>query len=174
MPGGDRHLRVVRRGPPPGPLGEAPRRDFSRAETVALLQGGYYAATGVWPYLSLESFEAVTGPKAEGWLVKTVGGLVGVIGGVLAAAGARRRVTPEIAWLGAGSAAVLAGIDVWYVARRRIPPVYLLDAAAEALLSAGWASAARELEEDGEPDEADDGWPAGPRGRSARGRRRGG
>lgn len=173
MPEGDRHLRVVRRGPPPERRDEAPRRDFSRAETVALVQGGYYAATGVWPYLSLESFEAVTGPKAEGWLVKTVGGLVGVIGAVLASAGARHRVTPEIAWLGAGSAAVLAGIDVWYVARRRIPPVYLLDAAAEAVLSAGWASAARELEGGG-PDEDDDEWAGGPRGRSTRGRRRGG
>jgi hypothetical protein len=122
--------------------GGAPR--LSRAETVAVMQGAFYVATGVWPFVSMRSFEAVTGPKPEHWLVKTVGGLIAVAGGVLVSAGARRRVTPEIAWLGAGCAAVLAGIDTWYVARRRISPVYLLDAAAEGLLAAGWASAARE------------------------------
>jgi hypothetical protein len=75
-----------------------------------------------------------------------VGGLVAVIGGALVSAGLRRRVTPEMTAIGAGTAAVLAGIDVVYAARGRISPVYLGDAAAEALLIAGWASAAREEE----------------------------
>ncbi|HEX8907518.1 MAG TPA: hypothetical protein VF771_21935, partial [Longimicrobiaceae bacterium] len=92
---------------------------FSRAETVAIVQGAWFAATGIWPFLSMESFEDVTGPKEDRWLVKTVGGLVAVIGGALVSAGLRRRVTPEIAAVGAGAAAVLAGIDVVYTARRR-------------------------------------------------------
>ncbi|HEX6750483.1 MAG TPA: hypothetical protein VF092_24555 [Longimicrobium sp.] len=132
---------------------ERPRR-YSRAETVAIVQGAWFAATGIWPFLSMETFEDVTGPKEDRWLVKTVGGLVAVIGGALVSAGLRRRVTPEIAAVGAGAAAVLAGIDVVYTARRRIPPVYLGDAAAEGLLIAGWASAAREreaAEDDGAP-----------------------
>lgn len=112
--------------------------------TVALSQGAYFVATGVWPILHLRSFEAITGPKLEGWLVKTVGGLIGVIGGVITAAGARRRVTPEIRWLAAGAAGALALIDIVYVAKRRISPVYLLDAVPELGLIAAWAlSAAR-------------------------------
>jgi hypothetical protein len=39
----------------------------------------------------------------------------------------------------AGSAAALATIDVVYVAKRRISPVYLLDAIAEIALVAAWA-----------------------------------
>ena len=39
----------------------------------------------------------------------------------------------------AGSAAALAAIDTVYVAKRRISPVYLLDAVAEIALVAGWA-----------------------------------
>jgi hypothetical protein len=39
----------------------------------------------------------------------------------------------------AGSAAALATIDTVYVAKRRISPVYLLDAVAEIALVVGWA-----------------------------------
>lgn len=138
MPASERRLRIVEDGE------TAAARPLSGLETLAVAQGAFYVATGVWPFVSMRSFETVTGPKPERWLVKTVGGLIGVIGGVLASAGARRRVTPEMVVLGAGSAAVLAGIDVWYASKRRISPVYLLDAAAEIGIAAGWALAARE------------------------------
>lgn len=113
------------------------------AQSLAMGQGAYFLATGVWPLLHMKSFEMVTGPKTDDWLVKTVGGVVGVIGGVLMLAAARRRVTPEIALLAAGSAGVLATIDAVYVARGRIAPIYLLDAVAEVGLMAGWGLAVR-------------------------------
>jgi hypothetical protein len=40
--------------------------------------------------------------------------------------------------LAVGSAVALAGIDIVYVAKRRIPPVYLLDALTEVILIALW------------------------------------
>ena len=157
-------LRALR-APSPSLDGDAPSLDrtrprrakpkLSRAEAVAATQGAFYTATGVWPIVGLRSFEAVTGPKPEGWLVKTVGGLIGVAGAAMTSAALRKRVTPEIAMLGAGCAAVLAAIDVVYVARRRISPVYLLDAVAEGVLMAGWASAASELAADVEPNGED-------------------
>lgn len=98
---------------------------------VLLAQGGYYVATGVWPFMSRRSFEAVTGPKAEWWLVQTVGGLVTAIGGALVTAAFRRSTSPELLGLAAGSAITLAGIDVVYVVRGRIAPTYLIDAGAE-------------------------------------------
>ncbi|HEX8245597.1 MAG TPA: hypothetical protein VF541_18945 [Longimicrobium sp.] len=147
MPGDRPPPPVRRRAPSQDVAADGPQR-YSRAETVAIVQGAWFAATGLWPFLSMETFEDVTGPKEDRWLAKTVGGLVAVIGGALVSAGLRRRVTPELAAIGAGTAAVLAGIDVVYAARGRISPVYLGDAAAEALLIAGWASAAREEEEE--------------------------
>src|SRR5919106_4031462 len=81
---------------------------------LAMGQGLYYLATGVWPLVSMRSFEAVTGPKTDRWLVKTVGVLVGVIGAVLISAGRNRRVTTESALLAAGSAAGLAAVDTIY------------------------------------------------------------
>jgi hypothetical protein len=107
---------------------------------VALAQGGYYALSGVWPLVSMGTFERVTGPKVDRWLVQTVGALVLAIGGTLALAGVRRRLTPELALLAASSALGLAVIDGVYVARRRIAPVYLLDALAEGALLLGWAA----------------------------------
>ncbi|HYG67969.1 MAG TPA: hypothetical protein VD838_09930 [Anaeromyxobacteraceae bacterium] len=110
---------------------------------VAIGQGTYWAATGMWPIVHLRSFEAVTGPKSEGWLVKTVGGLITAVGATLVVAGLRRRVTPEIALLGAGSALALGGAGGWYAWRGRIRGIYLADAAVEALLAAAWGLAAR-------------------------------
>jgi hypothetical protein len=106
---------------------------------LARLQAIFYIVTGVWPFVSIRSFEAVTGPKVDRWLVKTVGALVAVIGSALALASRRRQFAPEIVVVAAGSAAALATIDTVYVAKRRISPVYLLDAVAEIALVAGWA-----------------------------------
>jgi uncharacterized membrane protein len=108
--------------------------------SVAQLQGGFWLTTGLWPIVHLRSFERVTGPKPEGWLVKTVGALIAVIGGTLLVAGRRRRLTPELQALGALSAGALAAVDVFYAGIGRIKPIYLADAAVELAFAAGWAA----------------------------------
>jgi hypothetical protein len=110
---------------------------------LALAQGLYYVITGIWPLANVRSFQAVTGPKTDLWLVKTVGVLVAVIGVTLAVGGARRRGGAEMGVLAAGSAAGLAGVDTVYTTKRRIAKIYLLDAVIEALLFASWIVAAR-------------------------------
>src|SRR3954452_20641659 len=97
-------------------------RSGDRQNALAIGQGVYFAATGIWPIVDMRSFEAVTGPKVDKWLVRTVGVLVGVIGGVLVSAAARRRVTAETAGLAIGSAAGLGLIDTIYSAKGRIAP----------------------------------------------------
>ena len=109
---------------------------------LAFGQGLYYLTTGVWPLVSMRSFEAVTGPKVDRWLVKTVGVLVSAIGLALLVAGRRGRVAAESAVLAAGSAAGLAAIDTRYAARGRISKIYLLDAVAEVALVLAWILAA--------------------------------
>jgi hypothetical protein len=111
---------------------------------VLLGQGIYYAATGIAPFVSRRLFERVTGPKLEWWLVQTVGGLVTAMGGAMIGSGLRDGdPPPEIVLLAAGGAATLAAIDVTYVARGRIAPTYLLDAAAQLAILAGLARTAR-------------------------------
>jgi len=113
------------------------------AARLAITQGAYYALTGLWSLLHIRSFQAITGPKTDLWLVKTVGVLVTVIGGTLVLGGARRRCASELAALAAGSAAGLAGIDTVYVTKRRISPIYLLDAVVEVVLLALWGRTGR-------------------------------
>jgi len=115
----------------------------SAADVLALGQGAFFLAAGVWPLVHLPSFEAVTGPKADDWLVRTVGSLLGVVGGVLLAAGSRRRVTPEVRALAMVSAGALAVIDGVYVAKGRISRVYLLDGAIQLGIVAAWAMTTR-------------------------------
>jgi len=109
---------------------------------LAVGQGLLYLATGVWPLVHIESFQAVTGPKTDLWLVQTVGVLVSVIGAVLLSAASAKRITPEVVLLAVGAAVGLAVIDVVFVVRGVISTVYLADAAVEIALAAGWAYAA--------------------------------
>jgi hypothetical protein len=103
-----------------------------------LAQGLLFVTTGLWPILHYRSFEAVTGPKTDDWLVKTLGGVLAVLGGALLIGALERTASRAWRLLGAGSAAALATADVLYVARGRLRPVYLLDAVAEAALVAAW------------------------------------
>jgi hypothetical protein len=104
----------------------------------SLVQGCYYASAGLWPLVSIDTFQMVTGPKSDLWLVRTVGVLITIIGLVLLLAWWRRTLALEIAVLATGSAAALAAIDVYYVARRLLSPIYLADALAETALIAWW------------------------------------
>ena len=117
------------------------RNDATLYRLAAFGQAAYYILTGLWSLVSIGTFQRVTGRKTDLWLVKTVGALVVGIGASLGLAGNRHRITPETIVLAVSSAAGLAGIDVVYVAKKRISPVYLLDALAELGLIGLWAVA---------------------------------
>src|SRR4051812_460046 len=110
---------------------------------IALIQGVFYLATGLWPLIDVDSFQAVTGPKIDIWLVRTVGVLVTVVGMVLLTAARRRSVGTEVALLAVGSALGLSGIDIIYVLSGTISPIYLADAVVELGLIGAWALAWR-------------------------------
>jgi hypothetical protein len=112
-------------------------RRVASERAILAAQGAYFAATGLWPIFHMRSFEAITGPKVDRWLVKTVGLCIACIGGTLLVAARHDRVTPEIRGLAISSASALAAIDVYYSAKGRISSIYLADAVAEAGLIAG-------------------------------------
>src|SRR5436190_13051253 len=106
--------------------------------SAAILQGLYYVLTGIWPLVHLRSFLAITGPKTDVWLVRTVGCLIAAIGASLLTAAAERCFPNALVVLAAGTSAVLAAVDIIFVFRGRISRVYLLDAGPELGLLAGW------------------------------------
>jgi hypothetical protein len=107
---------------------------------LAFVQSFYYTVYGIWPVLHIKSFERLTGPKVDRWLVKSIGLLITVIGAGVGLAGWRGRISPELKIIAGGSAAGLAGIDIYYTAKNRISKIYLLDGIAELGLVAGWCS----------------------------------
>jgi hypothetical protein len=103
-------------------------------------QGAFFLATGLWPLLHLESFELVTGPKREDWLVKGMGTVLTVVGAALLGGAVRRRVTPELCLLANGVGLGLGALDIFYTARGTIRRVYRLDAVIEAGFAMAWAA----------------------------------
>jgi hypothetical protein len=106
--------------------------------SVALIQGIYYGLTGLWPLISIRTFQQVTGPKTDLWLVKTIGVLIAVIGAALCLAGMRGDVSPPLVVLAVASAVGLAAVDVIYASKRVISPIYLMDALVEFVLIGWW------------------------------------
>ncbi|MBC5804654.1 MAG: hypothetical protein DLM53_06125 [Candidatus Eremiobacter antarcticus] len=98
---------------------------------VIQLQSIYYLISGIWPILSISTFQAVTGPKTDLWLVRMVGLLVIAVGLTLLLATLNGRLTPEIVVLSIASALAFTAIDVFYALIGRISKVYLGDAALE-------------------------------------------
>lgn len=112
---------------------------MERARVAPLVQGVFYIATGLWPVVHLRSFEAVSGPKADRWLVRTTGALITAVGVALASTAIERLRPHTAAILGIGAAVALGGADVLGVVGRRISRVYLGDAVAEAGVAALYA-----------------------------------
>ena len=96
-----------------------------------IAQGAYFVVTGIWPILHRRSFEAITGPKVDRWLVKTFGALVGSIGGTLLVGAVESPRSRMLRALGLGSAAVIGLAEIIYVGKGRIARIYLVDAMIE-------------------------------------------
>ena len=101
--------------------------------------------TGAWPIVHLNSFLAVTGPKTDLWLVKTVGALIGVIGFTLLYELKSPTPSPSFRIICLGVPLALIAVDVWYVLQQIISPIYLMDALLEFLILSAWFFTLRKL-----------------------------
>ncbi|HEX6982704.1 MAG TPA: hypothetical protein VF181_08075 [Balneolaceae bacterium] len=113
-------------------------KSSGKVNYLTIAQGIYFFITGIWPILHIESFIAVTGPKTDIWLVKTVGMLALAIGVGLLAAGIKRQLSLPLVLIAAGSAFGFALVDIIYVWKAVIDPIYLLDAFIELILLVFW------------------------------------
>jgi glycine/D-amino acid oxidase-like deaminating enzyme/nitrite reductase/ring-hydroxylating ferredoxin subunit len=105
-------------------------------------QGAYYVASGLWPMLHLRSFQAATGTRGPGWLVRSLGGVVAAVGAALLVgpgAASMRRTRA----LGLGSALALGAAGVYVAARGRGWRVNLADAAVHTGFLVAWLARGR-------------------------------
>jgi hypothetical protein len=110
---------------------------------MARIHGLFNVANGLWPLVHLPSFERVFGPKTDEWLVYTVGGLM-VSAGLLQLSAADSAEGRRLARrMGLATSLTLLAIDLIYVPAGRLRATYLIDAAAELAVIAGWAQTYR-------------------------------
>lgn len=107
---------------------------------LARSQGLYLLLSGLWPLVHYRSFETVTGPKADPWLVRTVAGLAATMGYVQLRSGASEEGTSAARRIGMGAALTFGTIGVVYGGSGRISRIYLLESAVEALWILAWRS----------------------------------
>src|SRR3954470_3367877 len=94
----------------------------SKTKHTSRAYGAYLVSTGAWPLLDRRSFEAVTGPKADFWLARCIGGLSIAIGIALLRNPRRDLIC--------GAAATFTAADVY--AARYVSRAYLLDSVVQA------------------------------------------
>ncbi|MFD3533848.1 hypothetical protein [Streptomyces sp. NPDC058664] len=114
-----------------------------RPSTVARAQGLFNLVGGVWPLVSLRTFERVYGPKTDDWLQRTSGALLASAGISMLPAGPGPEGVRHARRVGVGTAVTFLAIDLVYVPRRRIPATYLMDAAKETAWLVAWCKAGR-------------------------------
>src|SRR5512146_3095644 len=98
------------------------------ARTILYCQGVYYVMTGVWPLINMLTFEYVTGPKSDAWLVKTVGLLALVIGTVILFGLREAKIPAEVPLLAGLAAVAFLVVDVVYAMNGTISAIYFADA----------------------------------------------
>jgi hypothetical protein len=114
-------------------------KECSKAYSLLMwLQGGYFFITGAWPLIHLKSFLFVTGPKTDLWLVETVGVLILSLSIGMLFAAYRKIISAQIIIPSMASALGLLLIDVIYVFKNVIRPIYLADAFIELVILFAW------------------------------------
>ena len=114
-----------------------------RAARLSRAHGLFNIVGGLWPLLHMRSFEAVSGPKTDRWLVRTVAGLMVSNGLMQWRAEASADGMAAARRVGMGTALTLGGIDIVYAVPHRISRIYLVDAVLEAGGVLAWARSRR-------------------------------
>lgn len=108
-------------------------------KVLLLAQGVYSLLTASWGLIDIESFMAITGPKSDVWLVKTVSVLIIPISLCLLSYLFTRSGFTQAAIVGITSAIGLGAIDFYYSLRDVISKVYLGDGFMQVLFLLMWA-----------------------------------
>jgi hypothetical protein len=106
---------------------------------LAYAQGVYYVCGALWPLVHLASFEAVTGNKRDEWLVRTVAGIVLLLGFLLLHdAHVRKHIARTLRILAGGIALVLGSVAIISSLTGRISWLYFPDGLIHLSFALGW------------------------------------
>lgn len=102
------------------------------------IQSSYIFITAAWPIIDIKSFIAVTGPKNDLWLVKTVAALLISVSVTLGSfLFIKTDLRPAII-LGASTSAAFIIVDFYYAISNVISDIYMADGLLETVFLLGW------------------------------------
>jgi hypothetical protein len=103
-----------------------------------IIQTAYYLVTAIWPLVHIQSFMAVSGPKTDIWLVKTVAVLLVAISLCFITHLLFTGNRWPVSILAISCCLGFLFIDCYYSFNGVISSIYLLDAGAQIILLALW------------------------------------
>src|SRR6266542_4071499 len=106
---------------------------------LAITQGFFYIAPGLWNLLLRRKYVRVHGLHSDFWLLNAHGLWLLLVGGALMSAGWRRQLTAEVRLLGLCGAVALAANDAVTGVIGRLPArIYVIDLVIEVAFAARW------------------------------------
>ena len=111
---------------------------------LAFAQGTYVLVGALWPLLSMASFEEVTGNKRDEWLVRSVAGILLVLGSLLVHdAFFHRHIARTLRIMASGISLVLGVVALFSSLSGRVSWLYLPDGVIHIAFAVGWILLAR-------------------------------
>jgi hypothetical protein len=101
-------------------------------------QGVYTLLTAFWAIIDIDSFMAITGPKTDIWLVKTVSVILLAIGAGFIVQALVPSTPLPILIVALSSSTGLCFVDIYYTTNDVISAIYLGDAVLQVLFIAIW------------------------------------
>lgn len=105
---------------------------------MGAIHAAFYSVSGLWALVFIDSFQLVTGPKTDLWLVRTVAALITLTGLSLGVSTWRKRLPLELGLIAMGQNLVLSAVAVVYVFNGTISPIYLFDAILQSSMAVAW------------------------------------
>ncbi len=114
------------------------RKNSKILTSLLFIQGIYTLITAIWPLIDIKSFMAVTGPKADIWLVKTVAVVLLPIAAFYLINIYRPGQILHLVLIGVINSIGLAIIDFYYSGKNIISRIYAVDGALQVLFALCW------------------------------------
>jgi hypothetical protein len=114
-----------------------------RPTRIARVQAAYYLVAGLWPLVSIRSFEAVAGRRRDHWVTRSNGLLIAAVGAAVGLYSLTPRLSRRVRLVGMVFPLALAAADVafaWPATRKR---AYLADAALSLATAGAWWRSSR-------------------------------
>ena len=107
---------------------------------LIIAHGLYLTIGGLWPLFYLQGFEAVTGPKVEDFLVRTIALILLLTAVVLFLQLRKPKAEQSAIAMAAGVSFILGLVGIITAAGGWIRPIYFADGAIHLLFAMSWAA----------------------------------